>query len=162
MPVFISYRHTDRKQAFVINERLNAADITTYLDVLDEESTNGTDEITDVITKRMGQCTHLIAIISEDTSKSWWVPFEIGEATYADNRIATYQVNVYDHQLPSYLMKWPKMKSMEHLDNFIFMYKRDHKLSVSTEGSYSRDIYKAAGHTTTADDFHRILKQKIG
>ena len=105
MPVFISYRHTDRDHAFKIDQRLKVAGIKTYLDVLDEESRQGADEITDIITKRMSECTHLLAIISDDTSKSWWVPFEIGEATYAENRIATFQLNILDYQLPSYLKK---------------------------------------------------------
>jgi hypothetical protein len=38
MPVFISYRHTDRVQAMAINARLKQANIKTYLDVLDAES----------------------------------------------------------------------------------------------------------------------------
>ena len=51
MPVFISYRHTDRDHAFKIDQRLKVAGIKTYLDVLDEESRQGADEITDIITK---------------------------------------------------------------------------------------------------------------
>jgi len=60
MPVFISYRHTDRDHAFKIDQRLKVAGIKTYLDVLDEESRQGADEITDIITKRMSECTHLL------------------------------------------------------------------------------------------------------
>ena len=45
MPVFISYRHTDRAHAMAINSRLIQANIKTYLDVLDPESQT-TDDIT--------------------------------------------------------------------------------------------------------------------
>ncbi|ATZ92502.1 toll/interleukin-1 receptor domain-containing protein [Dickeya fangzhongdai] len=166
MPVFISYRHTDREYAFKIDQRLKVAGIKTYLDVLDEESRQGAEEITDIITKRMSECTHLLAIISDDTSKSWWVPFEIGEATYADNRIATFQLNILDHQLPSYLKKWPKIKNLNQIDLFISSYNKDMKYTPTME-SFSgneadRRIYKSRGYTTTADEFHRVLKQNLG
>lgn len=162
MPVFISYRHTDRISAIEIDKRLRNAQIVTYLDVLDEASINATEEITNIITDRMSQCTHLIAIISDDTSKSWWVPFEIGEATYAQNRIATYQLGISDDKLPSYLMKWPKMKNLTHLDDFIKFYKKDVKESVATESAFGNELYKAVGVTTTADEFHRVLKRSLG
>lgn len=57
MPVFISYRHTDRVQAMAINARLKLANIKTYLDVLDTESQQ-TDDITAVITRNITECTH--------------------------------------------------------------------------------------------------------
>ncbi|PTT60867.1 molecular chaperone Tir, partial [Pseudomonas sp. HMWF007] len=86
MPVFISYRHTDRDQAIEINSRLKKANINTYLDVLDAES-QSTEDITAVITRNITQCTHLLAVVSERTALSWWVPFEIGEATISNRRI---------------------------------------------------------------------------
>ena len=166
MPVFISYRQTDREHAFKIDQRMKVSGIKTYLDVLDEESRQGADEITDIITKRMSECTHLLAIISDDTSKSWWVPFEIGEATYAENRIATFQLNILDYQLPSYLKKWPKIKNLNQIEHFISSYKNDMKYtpmmeSLSGNEEYRR-IYKSRGYTTTADEFHRVLKQSLG
>jgi hypothetical protein len=45
MPVFISYRHSDRSHAIAISTRLKQANIKTYLDVLDPESQT-TDDIT--------------------------------------------------------------------------------------------------------------------
>lgn len=67
----MSYRHTDRNHAISIDQRLKIAGIKTYLDVLDEESKQSSDQITDIITQPMRECTHLIAVISDDTSKSW-------------------------------------------------------------------------------------------
>ncbi|WP_079254097.1 toll/interleukin-1 receptor domain-containing protein [Endozoicomonas arenosclerae] len=119
MPVFISYRHTDREQAFLIQHRLNNVGIQTYLDVLDTDSKT-TDNITQVITENIRKCTHLIALVSDDTIKSWWVPFEIGEATMAERRIATFK-NTYS-PLPEYLQKWPIMKDNRHIDMFIRAY----------------------------------------
>lgn len=102
MPVFISYRHTDRVQAMAINARLKQANIKTYLDVLDAESQT-TDDITGVITRNITDCTHLLAVVSEKTAQSWWVPFEIGEATISNRRICSYQIG--PSALPLYLDK---------------------------------------------------------
>lgn len=165
MPVFISYRHTDREYAISIDQRLKTAGIKTYLDVLDEESQQSTDEITNIITQRMRECTHLIAVISDDTSKSWWVPFEIGEATFAENRITTFQLNIADEMLPSYLKKWPKINYLFQIDSFIQSYKNDVKHTVSMESDLSNEEYrikKSRGFTTTADEFHRALKKNLG
>lgn len=62
MPVFISYRHTDRSHAIAISTRLIRANIKTYFDVLDPESQT-TDDITGVITRNITECTHLLAIV---------------------------------------------------------------------------------------------------
>lgn len=165
MPVFISYRHTDRHHAISIDQRLKTAGIKTYLDVLDEESKQSADEITDIITQRMRECTHLIAVISDDTSKSWWVPFEIGEATFAENRITTFQLNIPDDRLPVYLKKWPKIDNLLQIDLFIQSYKKDKKYSAAMESASASAEYqfnKSRGFTTTADEFHRTLKKNLG
>ncbi|WP_337120035.1 toll/interleukin-1 receptor domain-containing protein, partial [Staphylococcus aureus] len=85
MSVFISYKHLDRNLALQIDERLKINGIKTYLDVLDAES-QSTESITTVITKNIAMCTHLIAVVSKETATSWWVPFEIGEATISAKR----------------------------------------------------------------------------
>ena len=106
MPVFISYRHMDRAHAININTRLIQANIKTYLDVLDAESQT-TDDITGVITRNISECTHLLAVVSEKTALSWWVPFEIGEATITNRRICSFKTG--PTELPLYLDKWPKL-----------------------------------------------------
>lgn len=166
MPVFISYRHTDRQLAISIDQKLKSEGIKTYLDVLDEESLLSTEDITNIITRRMKECTHLLAIISDDTSKSWWVPFEIGEATFAENRIATFQKDIDDDKLPIYLKKWPKMKMLSHIEYFILSYKNDMKYTPSMESVSANDgykkMYESRGYTTTADQFHKALKRSLG
>lgn len=153
MPVFISYRHKDRETALVVDYIMKQNGIKTYLDVLDSQSQT-TDQITEVITARMKDCTHLIAVVSENTEGSWWVPFEIGEATIIDNRIATFQKD--NVSLPDYLKKWPKMKTTEHLSQFAIAYKSDRKPSLE---AFGKSLSTAA---RTADDFHDLLKRKIG
>ncbi|TFB41743.1 toll/interleukin-1 receptor domain-containing protein [Pseudomonas sp. F01002] len=157
MPVFISYRHTDRVQAMAINARLKQANIKTYLDVLDTESQQ-TDDITTVITRNITECTHLLAVVSQETAMSWWVPFEIGEATISDRRICSYKIG--PSALPLYLDKWPKLSGDTDLDFFIDAYRKEamserslgmESFSESIRGTYKRD----------ADLFHDQLKNRI-
>lgn len=166
MPVFISYRHTDRVKALDVYQQLEDNGILCYLDVIDEESKTTTD-ITDVITKNIKRCTHLLAIISSNTSGSWWVPFEIGEATVLNRRICSYAfrendslsryfMSSYNNILPEYLQKWPVLLSSSDIDKFIQQYKLDKKYSFVMENF--RDFRDESLTKSGADSFHKTLK----
>ncbi len=159
MPVFISYRHTDRAQAMAINIRLTQANIKTYLDVLDAES-QSTDDITSVITRNIIDCTHLLAVVSEQTAKSWWVPFEIGEATISNRRICSFKTGV--SELPEYLDKWPKMTKSADVELFIEAYKNE---QISNRSMIFDSVVSNESMSNTnrnnADEFHSNLKMKI-
>ncbi|WLH30600.1 toll/interleukin-1 receptor domain-containing protein [Pseudomonas canadensis] len=157
MPVFISYRHTDRLQAMAINARLSQANIKTYIDVLDAESQT-TDDITGVITRRITECTHLLAVVSEQTARSWWVPFEIGEATISNRRICSFKTG--SSELPLYLDKWPKLTSDNDISFFIDAYREEvttKRSSVLDSANESmRSVYKQ-----NAEFFHSQLKNRV-
>lgn len=167
MPVFISYRHTDRVKAHDVYNKLTDSGIHCYLDVIDEESKN-TSDITDVITKNIKRCTHLLAIISQNTNGSWWVPFEIGEATVLNRRICSYAfqdnhtslsryyLSLYSNILPEYLQKWPVLLSNLDLDKFIEQYYSDTKYTVAMESF--RDFRDESMTKSGADLFHKRLK----
>ena len=158
MPVFISYRHTDRVQAMAINARLKLANITTYLDVLDVQSQT-TEDITGVITRNIIECTHLLAVVSEQTALSWWVPFEIGEATITDRRICSFKTG--DSELPLYLDKWPKMTKSTDLELFIESYNSETtSRRTMALGSVSNESMRSTNRKN-AEHFHTELKNKI-
>lgn len=146
-----------RAHAIAINSRLIQANIKTYLDVLDPESQT-TDDITGVITRNISECTHLLAVVSEKTALSWWVPFEIGEATISNRRICSFKTG--PAELPLYLDKWPKLSTASDLDFFIDAYREEvsnkrsmslESISESVKGTYKRN----------ADIFHEQLKNRI-
>lgn len=157
MPVFISYRHMDRPQAMAINSQLMQANIKTYLDVLDPESQT-TDDITEVITRNITECTHLLAVVSEKTALSWWVPFEIGEATISNRRICSFKTG--PTELPLYLDRWPKLSTNSDLDFFIDAYREE----VSNKRSMTLDSSNESFSGTykrNAEIFHEQLKNRI-
>jgi hypothetical protein len=155
MSVFISYKHVDRTIALQIYQQLINSSIKAYLDVLDPESQT-TENITQVITKNVAECTHLIAIVSSHTASSWWVPFEIGEATISAKRIASYRTGY--SSLPEYLDMWPQMSNNQHLALFISEYKNERSMATN-----DRSIFESTGSvgTKSASDFHSNLKSKI-
>lgn len=156
MPVFISYRHTDRHAAIALDARLKRDGIATYLDVMDAESLT-TDDITTVISQRIMACSHLVALVSDNTEKSWWVPFEIGEATIIDRRISSFRVA--NAKLPEYLQKWPIMHSAQDIDMFIEEYRKE---SAQSRTIIANESYRStASNRSTADNFHNTLKSRI-
>ncbi|EJL98912.1 MULTISPECIES: toll/interleukin-1 receptor domain-containing protein [Pseudomonas] len=157
MPVFISYRHTDRSHAIAISTRLIRANIKTYFDVLDPESQT-TDDITGVITRNITECTHLLAIVSDKTALSWWVPFEIGEATISNRRICSFKTG--PAELPLYLDKWPKLSTDKDLEFFIDAYREEVATKRSmTLGSINESLYRT--YRGNAELFHDQLKSRI-
>ena len=159
MPVFISYRHMDRAHAVKINARLIQANIKTYLDVLDAESQT-TDDITGVITRNISECTHLLAVVSEKTALSWWVPFEIGEATITNRRICSFKTG--PTELPQYLDKWPKLTSDRDIEFFIDAYRTESTLkrSMSLDSVNGSESVRSV-NKSNADRFHTDLKSRI-
>src|SRR5690606_35293914 len=122
MPVFISYTRADEETALLINHRFTSAGVSTYLDLLDPNMPAGA---TQAVRNGINRTTHLLAIVSLNTHGSWWVPFEIGVATQADSRIATYSINVQRSELPHYLQVWPVLQRLAHVDQYITRYKMD-------------------------------------
>ena len=97
-------------------------------------------------------------MVSEKTAQSWWVPFEIGEATISNRRICSYKVG--PSTLPLYLDKWPKLSSDGDLNFFIDAY-RDEVISkrsviLDSINESTRKIYKQ-----NAELFHDQLKNRI-
>ncbi|PVZ15467.1 MULTISPECIES: toll/interleukin-1 receptor domain-containing protein [unclassified Pseudomonas] len=159
MSVFISYRHTNRSDALAVQECLSASGVPCYLDVMDEAS-KVTSDITGLITQRIRDASHLLVIVSHQTQGSWWVPFEIGEATITDVRISTFQIDQLP--LPEYLEHWPVMRTYGDLTQFVLEYRKD---LVATMESFDRrtGMERVLGTASrrTADDFHRALKARL-
>jgi hypothetical protein len=152
MPVFISHRNADNLLAQRVFLYLTSRHIPCYIDDLDKEART-TDDITALLLQRLGMTSHLMAVVTPNTAGSWWVPFEIGVATEAAKRIASY---TRDRQLlPEYLHKWPALQSESDLAAFSAEYHRDHPI-VEKRASASRIAQRS-----DAETFHRNLKSAI-
>lgn len=125
--VFISHRKADEDKARDVKKILDSNNIRAFLDVLDPDladfdNASGSD-ITNVITKNLDNCSHLLMIFSENTQGSMWVPFEVGYAYHADKGIAVYEYGYPKY--PEYLEDMPRLTSDNKLEVFINMYTND-------------------------------------
>lgn len=155
MPVFLSHKREDKPKALEIAQYLRNKSIQCYVDVLDPELQT-TDDITETLMKRVKQCTHLMAVVSDNTQKSWWVSFEIGVASELKRRITSFEIARAN--LPEFLEKWPILKTQSDLDLFAKFYKKDK--SIALEEAHIFDS-TSSSKVFSADQFHRELKESI-
>ncbi|BDM20722.1 MULTISPECIES: molecular chaperone Tir [Pseudomonas] len=155
MPVFISYRHEERLDAFILNERLLLEGITAQLvefgadgQVREEHHGSACQQINDA--------THWIGLLPAAASDDWWTAGLLEAAVAANRRVSFYHRG--DGELPEYLARWPVMRERAHIDLFVRAYhdectfQRAMILPAERGSSVDRD---------NADFFHADLKAKI-
>ena len=151
MPVFISHKREDTGKAAEIAAYLSRKSVKCYIDLTDS-SIQTTEDLTALLMRRVKECTHLMAIVSDYTIQSWWVPFEIGVASQLERRITSYRLSSVN--LPDFLKKWPIMASQTDLDTFVEYYRVD-----SLVPNIER-LFKAP-QISNAAEFHRSLKAAL-
>src|SRR2546421_12433050 len=83
--VFISHKKEDKQAAHDIAEALMGMGVDIYFDEKDRLLKQAADlddeeKIVTCIEAGLDNCTHLLGVITENTKRSWWVPYEIGGA----------------------------------------------------------------------------------
>ena len=119
--VFVSHKSDDKDTATEVARTIAKCGLTAYLDIWDPEVDGDGPELVDYITTIIECCKSLIAVVSYNTVRSWWVPLEIGIATAKDLRLGTFLdlgYNETPRSLPSYLWKWPVLKNTNDLKNW--------------------------------------------
>lgn len=117
MKIFLSHQQVDSAAAANIAGRLRYVhSIESYLDVIDSQLPRQGEDIGQYLRREMGNCSHLLAVVSRATKESWWVPWEIGIATEKDYPLATYAGGYCE--LPGYLKKWPYLRSDSDIDKY--------------------------------------------
>jgi TIR domain-containing protein len=160
MPVFISHRTADDALARTVHYRLQQIyGIKCYIDDVDRAAQSADEKaITSLIVSRLTACTTLLAIMTENTRGSWWVPFEVGVARQAPRMIATF-TNLQRAHLPEYLTEWPVLRGDQAIDMFVRYYKQQ-------QTSAQRFLLDQRGASASAssipDAFHRDLKSALG
>ena len=158
--VFISHSNIDSKLATRVAGRVKRHGLETYLDIIDDALLKDGPDLADHLLTRMSECQQLIAVLSDKTKGSWWVPWEIGAGSEKGFRMASYSREFVN--LPSYLSKWPDL----HSDSDIAAYCR---LSQDADSELARRERIVAAREDRLDarkrqasDFHRRLKAQLG
>ena len=150
--IFISHRQTDETVAKAVGAYLARRNIAFYLDVLDPVRPNPMD-ITKHIVDKIQRCTHMIAVFSQNTTGSLWVPFELGVAFQANKGIGTFATT----SLPEYLRSFPVMTSETGLALFIEEYNRHREIKKSID--LREDTISGSSY---AESFAVRLKSRLG
>jgi hypothetical protein len=161
MPVFISHRTADDTIARAVRDRLtNIHGITCYLDDLDKEAgyANQSNRVTALILRRLNDCTNLLALVTQNTRGSWWVPFEVGVARQAP-RIITSYTNLAQGELPEFLTEWPVLRGENAIDTFAAYYKKQAPI---VKRSLIEKFAAASEGIAGVDAFHGQLKAALG
>jgi len=126
------------------------------LDDLDAEA-HHTDRITELIVNRLTACSNLLALVTQNTRGSWWVPFEIGVARQAP-RIITSYTNLEPRELPEYLEEWPVLRGNNAIDMFAAQYK---KQAYTIRRTLLERTGLASEGVAAVSRFHRELKAEL-
>ena len=109
--VFISHKGEDIRIAESVGDALQHSGLSGYLDRWDPAVEGDSPELETYLRSIIRETKTILAIVTENTPLSWWVPFEIGVARETDSQIATFleinRLSTTRIELPSYLKKWP-------------------------------------------------------
>lgn len=158
MKIFISHKKEDEKFAVDVQETLTQLGVNAYLDVLDNIVANDGEALTNHIKKKLGECTDIIVILSSNTKKSWWVPFEIGMATEKDMPIVNYLLSY--EELPDYLSYWPRLKTLQDVEKYVEVRNRVSR-TVRVEKSINEGYYQRANSGSETQRFYAELKKSL-
>ena len=104
--VFVSHQSGDSELADKVAAAVQANGLSVWLDLIDPGVTGDGPDLADYIEGVLRKSTALLAVVTTNTQKSWWVPFEIGIAFELSRYLASYG----DRRLnPSFLAKWPNV-----------------------------------------------------
>ena len=147
--IFLSHISVDKSAAKAIADYVNArGDIDTYLDVNDDDlqrAANSGDAaaITKFVERGLSNSTHILCLVSPNTVRSWWVPYELGFAKKSGMPLATLRLK--DTDLPAYLEISEIIKGTESLNRYLTGVKRGFRKSV-TAGALTESLLP--GHTS--------------
>ena len=121
LDVFVSHKSEDKDTAEEVAETIADCGLTVYLDIWDPNVDVDGPELVDHIQSVIGCCNSLIAVVSHNTVRSWWVPLEIGIAITKELHLGTFLVPSPDYtkrDFPSYLWNWPVLKDTDKLEDW--------------------------------------------
>lgn len=158
--VFISHYQDDSTTAEAVLKTLEDYGIDAYLDLLDSSLTKNGKKLTRHLKDEMNNCTDLLVVMSSETRKSSWVPFEIGMASHKGLPTVTYLTQSVT--LPEYLEFWPRFQSRPELSIYAERLKSREKAKQANEsarvlGNFSRN----KGLPLTTDEFYDDLKKRL-
>jgi hypothetical protein len=165
--VFISHKLEDEELAAAVFEVLQERHgVACYLDKADDllrSLRRDPRALTSYLDGRLGQCSTLLAVVSDATKQSWWVPYEIGFLRAHDRPVAVFD-RAATERLPEYLYGWPVVYDVGGLAK----YARWVKSEVSQKDRLRKgllteeEMVKVASKDMSAQELEERLKVVLG
>lgn len=159
MKVFISHKMEDKRMALEVQNTLISAGVDAYLDVLDNIIADDGEKLTKHIRGKLRECTDVIVVLSGNTKKSWWVPFEIGMATEKDMPIANYLISY--EVLPEYLEFWPRLKNRQDVLKYIEVRNKVARQVLLEKSLNHGYYYENTSRVSETERFYAELKKSL-
>ena len=161
---FISHKGDDTGLAVSVGKALNGQGIRGYLDRWDMSVTGDSPELEVYIRKVIRDTPSILAVVTENTPLSWWVPFELGVARETSSQIATFLFvegrsrNNNVVTLPSYLKNWPILASAAELVEWA----RDMEFSrqASPFGRSNFGYFQKSADSTIGTEIDRLVSER--
>ncbi|NOU91156.1 hypothetical protein GC102_36325 [Paenibacillus sp. LMG 31460] len=134
-----------------IGEYIQNAGIDIYMDIYDHKlqqavSAGNPIAITKSIEKGLSFATHVMCIVSEETVKSWWVPYEIGFGKRADKQLSTLTL-MNTVTIPSYLEITRIIRGTKSLNEYLTeVAKKSTQVLESTTSFVTKNAYSKTSH----------------
>ena len=113
--VFVSHKSVDTRLAEEVASRIQNCNLSVWLDSKYLDPDEDGPELASEISKVISRSFSLMAVVTNATKDSWWVPFEIGLAFELKRYLASYGSHI---ELPSFLWKWPRVRDDAGLDKW--------------------------------------------
>lgn len=131
--IFISYQRKDEEYAKDVSGYIVSKQLDVYFDLEDNDlkfskQLNNPKGVTTSIQKGLNESDYMLVIISPDTYKSLWVPFEVGYAydSMGDNLKLLRHKDIDKTALPSYLKVKEMLNGTESLNRFLDSIRKKH------------------------------------
>jgi len=160
--IFLSHISIDKTAVEGIADYImEKADIDVYLDIHDEALQKAVDrgnseEITALIERGIASSSHTMCLISEETVKSWWVPYELGYAKKSGKEISSLKLKG-SVELPDFLKIGALIHGTKSLNEYIERVISDFKIIKS----YSSINESLESHTESKHPLDNILDWKM-
>lgn len=113
--VFVSHKSDDKEKAEDVARCIVTSGLSVWIDTVDIGGTADDKEMVRRIDAAIARASSLIAVVTQVTNESWWVPFEIGLAYEKEKQLASYCERPHQVEFPSFLWSWPLVRNHSDL-----------------------------------------------
>ena len=138
--IFISYQRKDESYASEVANYITSKQLDVYFDLEDNDLKQSNESrnpsgVTNSIKQGLNQSNYMLVIVSPDTYRSLWVPFEVGYAydNMGDKMKILRHKGIAKTALPEYLKVKEMLNGFISLNRFLNVVRQKHRIYENLE-----------------------------